>query len=138
MSKATSDQAAALLANAEFYAAFSSGDFSAMDALWSTVETVLCVHPGQKPVVGRAAVMNSWRDLFDLGGTPIRFDRDSVVMIRGLAFVSCLEYLGDVLLSATNVFVWEAGAWRLVLHNAGAVADPRAIARDTRRDEILH
>ena len=132
------DETSALQTNAEFYSALATGEFSAMDALWSTVESVLCIHPGGHSVAGRSAVMQSWRDLFDSGGAPIRFSHDRVKIIRGLAFVTCLEHLGDVLLSATNVMVWESGAWRFVLHTAGVVADPDSIDDDTNADEVLH
>jgi ketosteroid isomerase-like protein len=132
------DEAAALQANAEFYAAMASGDFAAMDALWSEAEIVLCTHPGGVMVSGREAIMKTWRDLFDSGGTPIRFSHERVALIRGLAFVTCHEHLGDVVLSATNVLVWESRAWRLVLHQAGVVADPDAIGDEIDAGEVLH
>lgn len=138
MTASRSDEAAALQANAEFYGALAAGEFAAMDALWSTVETVLCVHPGGHPVAGRQAVMKSWSELFESGGAPIRFSQDRVSIIRGLAFITCLEHLGNVVLSATNVLVWESGAWRFVLHNAGVVADPDSIDEQSGSDEVIH
>lgn len=133
-----SDEAAALQANAEFYQALAAADFAAMDDLWSTGEPVICVHPGGHPVAGRQAVMKSWRDLIDSGGAPIRYSEDRVAIVRGLAFVTCLEHLGNVVLSATNVLVWESGAWRLVLHNAGVVADPGTLTRSDDPGGMLH
>jgi hypothetical protein len=46
-----------------------------------------------------------------------------VVLIRGIAFVCCTERIGDSSLAVTNILIWEAGAWRLVHHQAGAIAE---------------
>ena len=42
-----------------------------------------------------------------------------MAIIRGIAIVSCIEHIGDGSLAASNVFVWEDAAWRLVHHHAG-------------------
>jgi hypothetical protein len=123
MSGESSDAALALKSNEAFYQAFVSGDLSAMDDLWSTHERVVCVHPGGAPLHGRLAVMASWQSLFEHGPPPIRSSDQRVVLVRGLAFISGLEHIGETILSATNTLVWEGGRWRFVFHQAGVISD---------------
>jgi hypothetical protein len=111
---------AALAANAAFYAAFADGDEEAMEGLWATTAPVACVHPGAPPIHGRAVVMDSWRALLD-APPAIRASGAQASIVRGVAFVTCFEHIEDNALAATNVFVWEDGAWRLVHHQAGLV-----------------
>ena len=112
---------AALAANALFYEALAQGDGPAMEALWATTEPVICTHPGAATLHGRAAVMQSWEAI--LSAPPaIEFADAQVALIRGLAFVTCSEQIGEAVLAATNVFVWEDGAWRMAHHHAGQVA----------------
>src|SRR5690348_3483190 len=59
-----------LLANDAFYAAFADRDDEAMDALWARGALVACVHPGWPPLVGRDAVMASWRGILRGPGAP--------------------------------------------------------------------
>ncbi len=127
MSRESQDAIAALRANAAFYAAIADGDIQAMDNVWARDEPVLCIHPGGPPLQGRIAVMASWADLFQGGAPPISFSRDSVSLIRGLAFVNCIEHLGESVLSASNTLVWEAGDWRLVQHTAGVLSAASSI-----------
>ncbi len=137
MSRESQDAIAALRVNAAFYAAIADGDLQAMDGIWARDEPVLCIHPGGPPLQGRIAVMASWTELFRGGAPPISFSKDSVSMIRGLAFVNCIEHLGDSLLSASNVLVWEAGAWRIVQHTA-AILSSSARVDDVKPSGRLH
>jgi ketosteroid isomerase-like protein len=123
MPSAEDEREAALQANARFYRALAGGDFSAMESLWARAEAVLCIHPGGEPLHGREAVMASWEAIL---ATPpaIRFDAPRVEIVRGLAFVTGIETVAGQRLAATNVFVWEAGRWRLSHHQAGHVAVP--------------
>ena len=59
-------EAAVLGANATFYKAFTDGDYAAMSALWAERAPVTCFHPGGQAVVGRSAVMGTWKQI--LGG----------------------------------------------------------------------
>lgn len=119
MSESTEIRAAAA-ANAAFYEAFAAGDAAAMEALWSRTASVLCIHPGASPLHGRDAVMESWRSILEAPPAILATDA-RVAVIRGVAFVTCLEHIDDAALAATNVFVWEDGAWRIVHHQAGLV-----------------
>jgi hypothetical protein len=120
---------AALAANALFYRAFVGGDYPAMEALWATSEPVLCSHPGAPTLHGRPSVMESWGAI--LAGPPaIEVSDPRAVVIRGLAFVTCLERIDDAVLGATNVFVWEGGKWRMVHHQSGHLAPAETTGPD--------
>jgi len=126
----TPEDDAVLAVNRAFYRAFAESDVAAMDALWARDAPVACIHPGWDVLTGRAAVMASWRDILGQP-TPIRCGAERVLVFGDSACVICHETLGDGpasgLLVATNMFVREAGAWRLVHHQAGGVA-PGAVA----------
>jgi ketosteroid isomerase-like protein len=121
-----SDETTVLAANRAFYRAFRTGDFTAMDALWARTAPVACIHPGWIALLGRDAVMTSWRDIFHQP-TPIACRAEQVLLLGDTACVLCQEVLdggdqaGSVLI-ASNLFVREIGEWRLVHHQAGGVA----------------
>jgi len=120
----TTDERAVLAANAAFYRAFSERDVAAMDALWAHSVPVACIHPGWQVLNGREAVMASWRGI--LAGVPptIRCSEEIARVAGSAAFVVCTESLDAGELVATNVFVQEAGDWKLAHHHAGPVASP--------------
>ena len=114
------DRAAVTAANGEFYRAFGTGDIEAMDALWADREEVACIHPGWPPVRGRADVMASWRGILSDPPEPAVLPAEEQVYLMGeAAMVVCYETIGEVCLAATNMFLREGGAWRLVHHHAG-------------------
>lgn len=123
MSSEPDESRAALTANDDFYTAFFGGDISAMDACWSKSELVLCIHPGWQPIHGREEVIESWERILSNGPPSIRWSDGHVSIVRGLAFVTCIEWLIDGTLMATNVFIWEDGGWKLVHHHAGPLSD---------------
>ncbi len=122
---------AVLFANEAFYRAFADGDLAAMDAVWASAAPVACIHPGWNLLDGRAAVMASWRAILD---NPKRPDISSVggaVKVYGdTAVVTCYETVGGGYLVATNIFIREAGAWKLVHHQAGPTPPPTLEASD--------
>ncbi len=122
----TPDDDAVLAANRAFYRAFAARDLAAMDALWAQTAPVACIHPGWDALTGRTAVMASWRDIFGQP-TAIACGGERVLSFGDSACVICHEALPGGVLIATNLFVREAGAWRMVHHQAGGVA-PGAIA----------
>lgn len=128
MTREAADAIAALRVNTAFYTAMASGDLTEMDAVWARDEPVLCIHPGGAPLQGRVAVMASWNEIFERGGPPIVHSQDSVSLIRGIAFVNCLEHIGDTTLSASNILVWESSAWRMVQHTAGVLTEIQSAA----------
>lgn len=119
---ALTDTDAVLSANLEFYRAFTNRDAAAMEALWATEAPVVCVHPGWTPLAGRAVVMQSWRDILANPESPHVMCHDDRVLLYGdVAIVLCEEELDTGHLAATNIFVHEAGRWRMVHHQAGPI-----------------
>ena len=121
--------------NDAFYRAFSSGDIGAMENLWTVDDVALTTHPWRPSLVGRELVINSWRAI--LASPPlIRCSQPVVTRLGGLAFVTCLEVAGEATLSVTNVFILEAGEWKICHHHAGPVAP----VFDTKpgEDESIH
>lgn len=117
-------EAEVLAANAAFYGAFARKDAHTMDLLWARSAPVACVHPGWNPLRGRGPVMASWHAILEGGSAPpIRCSNPSAHLIgRDAAFVICRESMPGAVLVATNVFVREGGAWKLVHHQAAPVA----------------
>jgi ketosteroid isomerase-like protein len=119
-------EAAILDANATFYRAFTEGDYDRMNGLWAQRAPVACIHPAARTLIGRAAVLESWRQI--LGSTSrfeLRCDQPVVHVIGDVAIVSCYEGSNEepAHLAATNVFVLEDGNWRMVHHHAGSVSN---------------
>ena len=113
-----------LEANSAFYRAFAARDAAAMDALWARRAAVACVHPGWDALRGREEVMASWRSILGGDAPHIRCTRASAHVLGAAAFVICHETTEGARLVATNVFVREDGAWRMVHHQAGGLAQP--------------
>jgi len=115
-------------ANEAFYLAFESKDYAAMDHLWSEARPVICVHPGWPALLGRRAVMDSWRGI--LGnpnqGTVSFYGATCQSLSADVAAVVCYEVAGDATTIATNIFVEEDGRLRLIFHQAGYCARPPA------------
>ena len=119
-----SEEAAVLFANDAFYNAFTTRDLETLKALWSREAPVVCIHPGWAPLYGREAVLESWANIISGPGSPkiscqgakAHFLSDDV------CFVTCYERIGQGALVATNMFVKEAGDWRLVHHQASPTA----------------
>jgi len=120
--------------NAEFYAAFESGDLDAMTAIWLDDAQTLCVHPGALPVRGTGAINRSWALI--MANTPYIqfFLTDVEVSLQGdVASVTCTENVltadestddgsfNGAKAVATNVFVRTGDTWRLWIHHASPV-----------------
>lgn len=122
-----SDAEPVLFANEAFYYAFAGGDAAAMDEVWARDVPVTCIHPGWNVLAGRDAVMESWRSILGSDRRPaIRSQGASAFLHGDVAFVTCYENVGQGYLAATNVFVREGGAWKMVHHHAGPTAPPEA------------
>lgn len=109
-----------LAANEAFYAAFASGDYMAMQGLWSESLPASCIHPGWPPVRGRVKVMQTWRGILaNPPRPPIRAIEAEATISGATALVVCFEAIGDTYLAASNFFVREGGLWRLFHHQSG-------------------
>jgi ketosteroid isomerase-like protein len=125
---------AALSANLDFYQAFTSRDFAAMNALWSRGSPVLCIHPGWPALNGRDAVMQSWRNILaHPQPTRVMVHDDQAFLYGDFAVVICEEELAEGHLVATNIFVKEGGRWRMVHHQASPLVGRPQTARPPRR-----
>jgi ketosteroid isomerase-like protein len=117
-----------LAANAQFYRAFSEGDLASMNALWAEHVPVACLHPGQPLLLGRDSVLRAWRDILEhQPGIELTSQEPRVQLFGDTAIVYCYEAATGqpAHLAATNVFVREGTAWRMVHHHAGPLAEPR-------------
>lgn len=113
--------------NDAFYRIMRAGDYDSMDALWASERQVTCTHPGWTTLTGRRAVMRSWRLLLTQQEPPeIWPDEPQAVVTGETAMVLCIERLGGAELMATNTFVRELGAWRVLSHQAAKMPAERA------------
>ena len=118
-----SDTDAILAANAAYYRAFSTGDVAAMDQIWAD-DGVSCVHPGWTPLIGRAAVVDSYRNILTSPNrVRIAHREDTAILAGDEGRVVCIEIVeGTALLAATNFYRRIGGAWRMVHHQASPIA----------------
>jgi ketosteroid isomerase-like protein len=125
--KRADTEADVLEANASFYRAFSRADYASMSRLWAERAPVACFHPGAPLLVGRAQVLESWKQILR-GPVPMRCDHAVVHLLGDVAFVTCYEGNGDrpAHLAATNAFVLEDDRWRMVHHHVGPLSSPIA------------
>ena len=136
-----SDHQAVLFANEAFYRAFADGDLSAMDAVWARAAPVACIHPGWAALSGREAVMESWRAILSSSNRPAIESRAATAFLYGdTAVVICYEAVNKAFLVATNVFVREGRAWKMVHHQAGPAAPPAPEELDEKDEspEVVH
>lgn len=129
-----SEQNAVLFANGAFYAAFESRDAGAMEQVWAKDKSISCTHPGWQPLIGRAAVLASWRSILSNASAPRISSRQERAVIYGdCAVVMCIEQISDgksrdEFLTATNIFVRAGSIWAMVHHQAGPVnIDPQSL-----------
>jgi len=116
-----------LAANEAFYSAFASRDFQRIEGLWAREHDVAVIHPGWPPLFGRIAVLDSWRRIVEGPAAPqVACSHARTLGVGDPACVICVEHLTGGLLVATNLFALEAGAWKLVHHQAGPLP-PEAV-----------
>jgi len=115
---------AVLEINERFYRAFANRDVAAMSAVWHETLPVVCVHPGWAALEGRARVLASWRRILQNPSSPVvRCVRAKAHLLGNHALVVCYEAIGASRLVATNAFALDGDTWRMVLHQAGPVAN---------------
>jgi hypothetical protein len=124
----TKDEERVLAANEAFYAAFAANDVAAMETLWARQAPVACLHPGWSLLTGREDVLRSWRGILLGGGAPpgIRCAQPVAHVVESVAWVICAEVIPGALLAATNLFVLEAGSWRMAHHHASPLPQQQA------------
>jgi ketosteroid isomerase-like protein len=108
-----------LAANDAFYKAMREGDYAAMDRLWAERRTVTCTHPDWHMLVGREAVMESWRVILTEHEPPEIWPIEAQAIVTGsTAMVLCTEQIGGIELVASNGFVREGLRWRVLNHQS--------------------
>lgn len=116
----TTEEQAVLTVNDAFYSAFSNNNLAGMEALWSVQHDIAIIHPGWPPLLGRESVLSSWKQIMQGGfSTNISCVNANANVLGNVALVICTELLAEAELIATNVFVLEAGIWRMIHHQAG-------------------
>ena len=128
------DEDAILVANEAFYRAFAMGDVPAMEAIWSTLAPVACIHPGWDALTDRQSVMQSWRGILE-SPPPVSCANPQAFIFADAAFVICEELILGGVLIATNMFVREGQGWKIVHHHAGQVDAMPAADLDEDEDE---
>ena len=74
----------------------------------------------RQALTGRDEVMESWQAILEGPNPPeITCHGASAHVCGDLAYVLCYEQVGGGFLVATNLFVREGGAWRMIHHQAG-------------------
>ena len=117
-----SDKTAILAANAAYYRAFSGADFAAMSRIWAD-GNVSCIHPGWPVLIGRSAILESYREILRNPNQERIDPRNETVIAAGEeARVICVEFVGGAALAATNLFRRVNGAWRMTHHQASPIA----------------
>jgi ketosteroid isomerase-like protein len=117
------DKRAILAANLTFYVAFSTGDFAKLAGLWADDDNISCIHPGWPVIVGRAAVIGSWRDILQSPSRPQISCHEPYAIVAGESgHVVCIELVEAAPLAASNHFRLIDGVWRLVHHQSSPIA----------------
>ena len=124
-------------ANRAFYAAFEARDLDAMAEVWERSGRATVTHPGWPALRGWPRVAASWEAIFH--GTPyIQFflTEEEVDVTGDVAWVTLTENilqaagppddsgagpLSNATVAAVNVFVRDAGRWRMVVHHGSPV-----------------
>lgn len=110
-----------------------------MDALWARSVPVCCIHPGWSPVRGRDNVMSTWDNILKHPPQPtIQALGEQATIVGIVGMVVGFEAIGDVTLVATNVFVLEEGAWKMVHHQAAVTERAPRAPEPTPNPRRLH
>ena len=116
-------------AEAAFYTSIEQADLQALDGVWSSEDNIVCVHPGATRIEGRKAVMDSFAELF-FDAPTLNFkivdtlytgtDELAVHLVR-----EEIELEGQVvsIMVSTNIYQYESGGWKMLLHHASPEPD---------------
>ena len=116
------DDDAILAANAAYYQAFATGNFAEMSRVWAD-DGVSCIHPGWPALIGRADILESYRNiLHNQNRVRIAHHDDTVIVAGDEGRVLCVEIVEAAALAATNWYRRVDGAWRMIHHQASPIA----------------
>jgi hypothetical protein len=116
-----SDKETILVANATYYEAFEASDFTRMSGIWAD-DDISCIHPGWPVLVGRGAVIESYRNILSHPNQERIIHRHDTAMISGDdGRVFCVEFVGGMALAVTNWFRKVNETWRMIHHQASPI-----------------
>jgi hypothetical protein len=118
------DADAILAANAAYYHAFETAGFAEMSRIWAD-DDVSCIHPGWPALIGRQAVLESYRNILRNPNRERIEHRDDTAIVSGSeGRVLCVEIVSGaaLALAAANWFRRIDGAWRMIHHQASPIA----------------
>ncbi len=111
-------------AEEEFYAAFEKADIEKMMSVWSTQQSISCIHPGGPRLDGTERIRESWLDIFEHEQN-IEFEikHKNIILENDIAIHHVIEAIsvGGKLQSeliATNIYHHTKEGWHLILHHA--------------------
>lgn len=119
-------------AEAAFYHAFETGDINAMMRVWHDDDEIVCVHPHGKRLIGRAAIRESWVQIFSQDiklnfkiSDQVYFNEKNLAihMVHENILVGDTTHFQPPVL-ATNLFLNTKQGWRLIAHHASASPEP--------------
>jgi ketosteroid isomerase-like protein len=113
-------------ANEAFYLAFEAKDFEAMAHIWCEQGDPVCSHPGWPALIGRQAILESWKNILgnSAQGRVSFYSAHVSIISENSAAVVCYEQAGDQTMIATNVFKVEDGRPKLFIHQGGFCQHP--------------
>jgi ketosteroid isomerase-like protein len=109
-----------------FYRALQKSDLDLMMAVWDEDDNISCVHPGGQRLDGRAAVSQSWKQIFAQSpGMKCQLSDQSRYEDRNLTVHVVHEHIRigkdthhQPPVIATNVYRLTENGWRMVMHHA--------------------
>lgn len=120
-------------AETAFYQAFERRDLPGMMAVWSDDADIVCVHPGGTMLVGRDAVLASWKEIFRQAPEMHFSINERGRSANGALAVHVVEehirvgsQTAPAPVLATNIYRLTEGGWRMILHHASPAPTPAA------------
>jgi len=116
-------------AEAAFYDAIERADMAALDAVWSSDENIVCVHPGASRIEGRVAVMESFKQMFsdapilDFSIVDTLYTGNESLAVHLVREEIALDGQVVSIMVSTNIYQMEDGGWRMLLHHASPEPD---------------
>lgn len=111
-----------------FYRALQTADVELMMSVWDEDDNISCVHPGSARLDGRAAVRQSWEQIFK--GSPGMafhltdithyYDQNLAVHVLHEHIRIGRDHQSQPPVVATNIYRLTENGWRMVLHHASA------------------
>jgi len=94
-----------------------------LERLWADTDDISCIHPGWPAIVGRMAVIGSWRNIISNPERPSVTCHDAqAIAMETTGHVLCIELIGATPLAASNHFRYIKNEWRLVHHQSTPIA----------------